>query len=292
MLERCKYLIISLLFVNAAQAQPFTQAPKLPKKVRQIIEWTRPNLSEKSTKYGTSTFDPAGHLLSYVFEQEAPEVADSLIFTYDTKGRLQKKVEQIGAFDLVSQYRYLPNQEILEQEFRGKSTKKVAYFKNGKKVEEKTFVKGGELGDQYLLKDRVVYNYNKKDSLFGEMHYGYSLQSKAKTRKWKVIHQYDPQTSRKSKVIYYNEDGAIRMETWLQQNETGQPDTTLYRYVLDGSTRMVEYKYKAGQLWQIIDDMNYKKDVRIYDKGRLVRLRSYINDKLFHVVDYQYIYYD
>ena len=64
-----------------------------------------------------------------------------------------------------------------------------------------------------------------------------------------------------------------------------------HQYLLDNSSATIEYKYKNGKIWQLIEQMPYKKSVRVYVDGRLIRNRVYMGEDLFAVVDYQYEYF-
>ncbi len=278
-----------IFFGSTVLAQPMTQAPELPRKVRTITEWYRTDVEAKGQRGGQSRFNRAGHLIHY---KPAKDDYNEQRYYYDGQGRLKRMIEGSEQDSIVTVLWYSKGKIVKEQRFRGKVHRTVQFFRGGKKVEEKSYAKGVELGNRYLLKARVMYNYNKMDSLAGETHYAYPVRGKAKPQKRKVLHFYDPKSKLRSKTLEYDFDGRLRIESLMAYDARGRLSQLLHSFQEDGSQRLIEYKYKNGKIWQIIDDAQYKKVVSIFVNGRLIRHRSYLGDQLFAIVDYQYSYYN
>ena len=143
------------------------------------------------------------------------------------------------------------------------------------------------------LYKRIVYNYNRRDSLIGEMHYIYT----GKQRKsHKVIYTYDSKTQKRLRRNEYDSNQKIIEKTVYQYNKQG--DLTKVSQVFPQRKRSdynttTTYLYKQGKLWQVVSKgkNNQYESRKIYKNGILIRTRKYENDKLIELVDYQYIYY-
>jgi len=285
-----KVLTIVFLFLgsNLVDAQPYEKAPKLGESLHQIIEWARPDTKSDSKRGGTSVFDRKGRLSHFFIGQDS---SDLQLFDYDAKGRLIEHIENSG--DRVTQtlHVFKKDTEVKEIKFRDRIEKTFTFYKKGKKVESKTFVKGEELGDRLILKDRVIYSYDKRDSLKGEMHYAYPLRAKRKPQKRKTLYYYDEQSGRRSSVVNYDFDGNLRLRVDYQYQDNGKLSRIDYLYPEEGPDHFVEYKYQNGKLWQIIEESSFRKYVRIYKKDRLIRSRSYQDGSLIQIIDYQYVFY-
>ena len=283
-------LIFALLLIgaNSVDAQPYTKAPKLGEPLHQIIEWTRPDTKSDSKRGGTSVFNKKGYLSHFFINKDS---TDLQLFNYDTKGRLIEHIENSGDRQTQTLHVFKKGSEVREVKFRDRIEKTFTFYKKGKKVESKTFVKGEELGGQLKLKDRVIYNYDRRDSLKGEMHYAYPLRAKRKPQKRKTLYYYDEQSGKCSAVVHYDFDGNLRLRIDYQYQKNGVLSRVDYLYPEDGPNHFVEYKYQSGQLWQVIEESSFRKYVRIYKQGRLIRSRSYQDDQLTQVIDYQYLFY-
>ncbi|MEM8909936.1 MAG: hypothetical protein AAGD05_18955, partial [Bacteroidota bacterium] len=157
---------------------------------------------------------------------------------------------------------------------------------------KKVWLKGGELGPQFLLKDRVLYHY-QKDSLTGETHFSYTLSNiKASAQKRKIIYRYDAKTGKRHKRLEYDFDGSLRSESTYHYDHKQRLQYRVRYYPLSESKQFLERKYKAGKIWQEINQVGNKRAVKVYVDGRLIRLRTYFGDQIFSIVDYQYLYFD
>ncbi len=283
--------LLMLLFGYSANAQYFTEAPKLNKKVKKIIEWMQ--LDGKVIKANTSYFDKGGRLVGYYNEKDAN--GEKITLKYDKYGRVIEK--RIGTEDAptVVIFSYKKNTVVREEHYRGKVFK-VFEFRNDKKqmVEKKTFLKGGEMGDKFILRERYIYTYNAQDSLKGIVHYLYSLNGRGKGKtyeKQKILYTYDKRTGKRSRVVYYDIDQKPVKQTLYEYHRGGK----IKRVTMasnDTIERTIEYMYnKDGSLWQEIETTSYKRFVKIYKNKRLIRQRTYIGEELFTLVDFQYEFY-
>ena len=284
-------LPLLLLLSHSLQAQYFTEAPKLNKKVKKIVEWMQ--LDGKVIKANTSYFDKKGRLVGYYNDKDAD--GEKITLKYDKYGRISEK--RIGSKEspTVVMYSYKKNTVVREEHYRGKVFK-VFEFRNDKKqlIEKKTFLKGGEMGDQFILRERYIYTYNAQDSLRGIVHYLYSLNGRAKGRayeKQKVLYTYDKRTGKRARVVYYDVDKKPVKQTLYEYHKGGKTKR-ITMASNDTIERTIEYMYnKDGSLWQEIETTSYKRFVKIYKNKRLIRQRTYIGDELFTLVDFQYEFY-
>ena len=155
-------------------------------------------------------------------------------------------------------------------------------------------MKGGELGTEFILKERILFHYDK-DSITGETHFAYLLQGRKKGidyQRRKTLYQYFPHNKKRQSKQEYDFDGQLRVERNYHYDKNGRLQFTMDWYPKDGNKYFTEYKYKEGKIWQIIEQIDHKKSVKIFNKGRLVRLRTYFSDRIFSITDYQYIYYN
>ncbi|MFK8104768.1 MAG: hypothetical protein AB8G15_19775 [Saprospiraceae bacterium] len=276
-------LFLLFLSTNDIQAQLFLQAPPYKKKIKQIIEWNRKGLAEKQQKGASSSFDENGNLTLF----QTPQGKSS--FFYNGQGQLIK-IREEGIQRRLTQISYRPKVIIKELSFHGKVYKTESYYKNSILLEEKTYVKGMELGPKFLLKERTLFQYNKSDSLAQEIHYVYAIPKKKKTKKRKTVYRYHPKTKQLLEKTYLDTDGSIRKNSvfrYAQGKLTEQEDY----FPFEKRLARINYLYQAGKLWQKIYQDKNKKNVWIYADDRLVRLRSYFGDKIFQIVDYQYVFY-
>lgn len=259
------------------------QAPPYKKKIKQIIEWNRKGLAEKQQRGATSSFDRKGNLTLYQTPQGKSE------YFYNPQGQLIK-IREEGIQRRLTQISYRPKIVIRELSFHGKVYKTESYYRNSILLEEKTFVKGMELGPKFLLKERTLYQYNQLDSLSQEVHYVYALPKKKHPEKRKTVYRYHPKTKQLQEKTYLDTDGSIRKNSvfrYAQGKLTEQEDY----FPSEKRLVRINYLYQAGKLWQKIYKDKNKKNVWVYADDRLVRLRSYFGDKIFQIVDYQYVFY-
>ena len=285
-------VLLSFLCTSIADAQPFERAPKTPRKVKQIVEWLMTDLEGKATKGSTSYFDEKGNLISYYHEDDSIE--DRIVRRYDSKNRVVESKDGSGIESRTSTYTYQKDQITELTTYKTSAYKKIQYFNPKKQpLEEKTYVKGEGIGEQWVLKDRIVYTYNAKDSLKGEMYYSHlNLYGGKGTNKRKTLHFYDPTTKLKSKTIYYDFDHSVRIRTNYEYTKDRKISKITHHHMLDDTIHSKEFLYnKDGSIWQIISDSSEKKNVQIFQEGKLIRLRSYMSGNIFLVIDYQYNYY-
>jgi len=284
------FLFLSQLTLHA---QPFESAPRFTKKIKKIVEWTRPDFNRKAQKSSTSIYNKDGRILSFYSEGTSSNM--QRVYQYDPQKRLVKSIEGTDVDQEVIRYIYGKRYTTKEKHFREKIYKEVT-FRNEKNiaVEQKVYAKGLELGDTYILKDRIVFNYNKKDSLVGEMHYSYLLVGKRKGKKYrkrKVIHSYHKKKKHRIKTTEYDYDKTIREIRSYAYDSKGRIQKIKFTYPKHTQKREIEYKYKNNKIWQEIEQVDNKDTVKIYTDGRLIRLRTYLDEKIFNIVDYQYVYY-
>jgi len=288
----CVTIFFLPFFVNA---QVFTKAPKSNKAIKSVIEWIRLDEKAETLKGFVHRFDKKGNYLSY----ENADSGDKGTFVYDDKNRLIEKKEGVAGNHVKTNIIY-KNDQTIKESFKSniafnRDFKTVEYFdEKRKKIEEKVFVKGDKIGEEYILMQRTVYNYNAQDSLFGEMEYQYidNNWKKMKIQKRKTIHYYDEETNKRNKTVYYNFDDSVRTRSEFKYTEDGQYKNIYHTNVADGTTKIIDYIYKDGKLWQEKMNIgNYKSYIDIYKDGLKVRSRSYLGKKIVEITDYQYIYF-
>ncbi len=294
-----KQLLLTIIFllhcILGVMAQPFEKAPRVSgQKVKQIVEWIRLDFDQKAVEGSTSIFDRNGNLLEYFQKTNLP--LKQLTCKYDNQGRIKEKTEWFDGHEMLTFFAYKKNQTIEETIFRGK-TNKIFYFENakGRLIEKKTYTKGLELGESFRLKERIVYHYNKLDSLSGETIYNYDFLknggSQGQQEVRKIIHHYSGKTSKRSKTLEYDFDGSLITEILYEYDSQQRLTKALHRFKNDNSFLLTEILYKDGKIWQSITQRPGYKDVKVYVNGRLIRLRSYNENHIIRIVDYQYFYY-
>ena len=255
------------------------------KKVKQIVGWGKYTQKQKEAqKFFVKQFDREGKLTR---EQDFRLYIDNT-YIYNKKGKIQRVDGYEGETSFVKKYKY-GNKVTTEQLATpdGKKSNTHLYFdKKGKLIEKKMY-------EAQKLYKRIVYNYNRRDSLIGEMHYIYTGK---KRKNYKIIYTYDAQTKKRirrneydankqviEKVVYeYNAQGNLqRISKVFPQRKSSDYNTT------------TNYLYKENQRWQIISKRNngQYESRKIYKNGILIRTRKYENGKLIELVDYQYIYF-
>lgn len=276
------YTLAVLCMVQGSLLMPEALAQK---KIKQLIGWGKYSKKAKEAqKFFAYDYDSKGKLLR---KQDFRLYIDNTYF-YDNKGRLNKIEGYEGETSFTTTYVYgkkvttevmkLPDDQI---------HKTHTYFNNkGNKIEEKRYEAG-------KLAKRVVYNYNKQDSIIGEMHYLYSGK---KRKSYKVIYTYDRKTHLRTNKNEYDAYKKIVEKETYTYNNAGQllKVSKIFPQRKDNDyNAIVEYKYQNGQIWQVIDQTHNKqyKSVKVYKEGKLIRKRRYENDKLIELIDYQYIYF-
>ncbi|MFT5166426.1 MAG: hypothetical protein ACI8P3_001657 [Saprospiraceae bacterium] len=288
-----KYLFSIAIFslvCFSLSAQPFDKAPDSDKKIKSIIEWVRPNLDAKSVKTMVSTFDINGHLLSYTTQSDS-----SIYNTYhilDNKGRIVETREGQGADLFQTRYTYKPDLLIKETSFRGKVNRWVDFYdKKGSVAEKKNYAKGLELGNNFRLKERTIYEYNNRGQVIGEKIMSYDLPDSKAFNTRKKIYHYHSELHYLTKTVEYDYDGSVsRVEDYAYYTDR-KIKSMITNSLKDEIVGTKEFLYKNGKIWQQISTERGVRHVEIYTDGRLIRLRSYNNDKVYRVVDYQYEYY-
>jgi len=255
------------------------------KKVKQIVGWGKYTQEQKEAqKFFVKQFNRQGSLTR---EQDFRLYVDNT-YRYNKRGKLQRVDGYEGESSFIIKYKYgksITTEQLATPD--GKKSNTHLYFdKKGKLVEKKVY-------DAQKLFKRIVYNYNRRDSLIGEMHYIYTGK---KRKNYKVIYTYDTKTKKRirrneydankqviEKVVYtYNEQGNLKsISKVFPQRKSSDYNTT------------TNYLYKDNKLWQIIDISNNNRyeSRKIYKNGVLIRTRKYENSKLTELIDYQYIYF-
>jgi len=291
-----KIIFITIYFFlggSSIQAQPLMKAPQLSKqKVKQIVEWIRLGFDQKSKEGNISEFDKQGNLVAYYNKNELPR--KQLFCKYISKNNMSEKAEWFDSDQMITLYAYKRNVKIEEIKFRGK-TYKTFFYENDKHqlIEKKAYTKGLELGNEYLLKERILYNY-KKGRLTGEKIFNYNLLINGKSKKYdtsKILHYYKSKSGKRSKTLEYDFDGSLINEKIYEYDSKNRLIKTICHYKIENILTSMEIKYKNGKMWQEITQRPGYKDVKIYVDGRLIRLRSYNEEKIIRIVDYQYFYY-
>ncbi|WP_045114975.1 hypothetical protein [Microscilla marina] len=269
-------LLLSSLAVSNACAQ---------KKIKQIVGWGKYSKKDKtSQKFFAYDYNPDGKLLR---KQDFRLYIDNTYF-YDKQGKLVKIEGYEGETSFTSTYVY--GKKVMTEIMKmpdDRVHKTHTYLNNkGNKVEEKTYHTG-------KLSKRILYTYNKQDSVIGEMHYLYS--GKQRTS-YKVIYTYDYKTHLRTHKNEYDAYQQVVEQEDYTYNAVGQllkiSKVFPQRKNNDYNTT-IEYQYQNGKLWQVINQTHNGKykSVKIYKEGGLIRVRRYENSKLMELIDYQYVYF-
>ncbi len=246
-------------------------------------------------KANTSYFNKAGNLVGYYNEED--KNGEKISLKYDEKGRLVEKKIGSEESSTTIRYAYKKNISIRQEHYRGKVFKIFEYRNDkGQMIEKKTFLKGGELGEKFILRERYLYHYNEQDSLKGTTHKVYSLDGRRKGKSFetkKMVYTYDRKTGKRSKVIYFDVNGDEATRNQYSYFSDGRiKKIMMISQSPNESNRLIEFQYNGDKtLWQQIETTNYKRFVKIYKNRRLIRQRTYIGDELFAIVDFQYVFY-
>lgn len=291
-------LLSFILFLGFnLHAQPYDKAPETKKKVKRITEWVSPSLKAKSVKGMASSFDQNGHLLNYTSGGEP-----SILNTYNIlnkKGVVLETREGKGIDLLLTRYTYKSDRTIKEWSFRGKLNREVVFFnKKKQKIEMKTYSKGLELGNKFQLKERVIYKYNTRKQLVSEKIMVYNMPNSKKFDTRKKTYHYHSSHRYLLKTIEYDFDGTVSIVEDYAYTDIKLSKAPMYKvkliisnYLKDKTVATKEFLYKKGKIWQKITTERGIRHVEVFADGRLIRLRSYNNENIYRVVDYQYEYY-
>jgi hypothetical protein len=102
-----------------------------------------------------------------------------------------------------------------------------------------------------------------------------------------VIEQDLKSDKRKVYTYSYFPSGKMERESIVLEDESGVK-LTYYKI----------YKYRSGSLWQIItytggsEGQLNSKDIDIYNKSLLTRTKTYLNDELIELIDYNYTFFE
>lgn len=274
------------------KGQAFAEAPKLERKVKEIVEWQRPTLKAKAQVAATSGYDRRGNLI-YHYSTETPKTQRNT-YRYDSQNRLLEKREYFEGILHHTQYSYRPNLVIAEYTFHDKTYRICDYYKSKNKVERKVFAKGGEMNKSYQLLKRHQYFYHKKGKIKSESKVNYGLKGARKGQEVaeeKIKYHYHPKSGLLNHIEYFNIDNTLRKERFFSYNAKGTLLRTVDYFHLEKEVSTTEYLYKNGVIWQEITEKGDQKSVLVFTGGRPIRLRSYLSGKLQLVVDYGYAYY-
>lgn len=255
------------------------------KKIKQIIGWGKyTKKQKKAQKFFAKQYNRQGKLLR---EQDFRLYVDNT-YIYNKKGKLLKLDGYEGETSFTIRYKYSKN--VRTEELKtpdGKRSNTHFYYNKKRQLVEK------KMYDAQKLYKRIIFNYNLRDSLIGEMHYIYTGK---KRQNYKVIYTYDAKTRKRARRNEYDSNKKIIEKISYTYNQKGDllkivkifPDRKNSDY-----DTVIDYKYQGGKIWQIISKShNEQYELRkIYKNGILVRTRKYEKGKLIELIDYQYIYF-
>lgn len=273
--------------------QHFSEAPRLDRPVKEIIEWqTFPasgKTPQKTQKGAVYTFQRDGKLAAWAANDYQQQ---EHIFEYDAKGRKAKvrMKDRNGQSEMAYSY----DGKTQKAEIKGDDLYLVTtQYLNGKGqvIEEKTSGKAWFTGGKLDLISRKVLNYNSRDSLFGEMEYSYE-KGQVKAKK-KTVHEFDPATNRKSKTVAFATDGTEEQVTEYLYDSDGELSTIDINWPGTSNKVRWEFRRKNGELWMEIEHRYHQKERRekVFKDGRPIRYKVFMNDQLIHYTDFQYVFY-
>lgn len=288
-----KLLFVFVLFLPyISSAQYFSEAPKLDRPVKQIIEWKTvpPSGSEKEETFkgGVYDFRRDGKMTTY---QSNDSDRKDYVYFYDNKGRLEKV--EMNERSGKSSMSYTYSKGIKKAEIKADSLYLVTtHFLDakGKVVEEKTSGKAPFTGGAFSIISRKVLNYNKKGDLFGEMEYTYVGD---KTEARKTLHQYNPADGKKMKTLFYDEFSNLAQTEDFTYSEKGELSKVDVKRPSSDFWVSTEYRRKNGKLWMEVENIHHEGEriEKVYKDGRLVRTKYFSDDELYFYTDYQYFFY-
>lgn len=278
-------LFLSYFLVCWMSGLTMAQTKHSKHKVKQVVGWGKyTKAQKKAQKFFAREYNSQGKLLR---EQDFRLYVDNS-YIYNKQGRLTRVDGYAGETSFVKKYKYA--RKVMTETLTTPDDKVITthtYFnRKEKKSEEKIY-------DAKALYKRVIYTYNKQDSLIGEMHYIYTGKNR---RNYQIIHSYGTKSQRKVRRNEYDSNKRIVEQTNYQYNQQGKllKITKVFpqRKMSDYNTT-TEYKYKEGYIWQIVSKSNNEKyeSQKIFKNGILVRTKKYEKSKLIELVDYQYIYF-
>ncbi len=284
-------LLTSLPILASAQMH-FLEAPKLKRPVKQIIEWqTFPESDgekQETQKSSVYTFRKDGKLSIWTANDYQQQ---EHVYHYDRKGR-KSKVEmksRNGNSEMI--YAYEGNTMRAEIK-EGNMYLVTTHFLNekGQVMEEKVSGKAWFTNGKFELMSRKVLNYNKLDSLFGEMEYTYTA---GIAEKRKTVHTFDPTTNRRVKTVKYSPTGKEEQVTEYLYDEAGQLASVETKRPGEDFWVKQEFQRKNGKLWQHIEHKFHaeEKYVKVFKDGHPIRYKIYIGDELIAYTDFQYIFF-
>lgn len=263
--------------------------------VKEIKEWR--NYGDNKVVLGDHyTFRSGGALTAALITDGYED--KQFYFTY-TSGERFHWIYQHEKYDSTTYiFAYKEGQDIVEMHF-GDTRRKTFYYKNEKRqvIEKKEFFKDVSKKEKFDLSSRTVYNYNQKDSLFGEMHYTYHSNEKPTTKK--VIHHYDLSSGLKVRTNFYNQDGLPHESDHFYYNEKGQlikivrssdvlKDYTFFQKLFIYQNNQLQRKESSFYLSGQRDKENLRK-TEVYREGRLVYKKLKTSDGSVVESNYQYI---
>lgn len=289
-------LIILICHKSALWGQEFTTAPA--PNLKNIIEWVTDVEKDSLYRGNVHHFDPQGDLITF-FNQFTGVTVD---LGYGDEGQLrQKTYKKGGQINNTISYRYGPDHRVEEWKPLSGGHYKTLFFYDEKDrlIENKAYVKKDVADKTFLLDQRIIYYYDERDSLRGEMHYDYgkSLElsdgTPRRMNKHKILYYYNPEDDRKTRVEVYDADDQLSYITTYQYYPDGRLKTISEEPVKDGIPRKVEYVYQqGGRPWQKIELFdNTDRTVTVYKNGLPVRQRAYDGEELVEVINYQYVFY-
>lgn len=283
--------LASLPFLAYSQVH-FSEAPKLDRPVKQIIEWQtfpesdgEPEETQKSSVY---TFRRDGKLSVWNANDYQQQ---EHVYHYDKKGR-KSKVEmksREGNSEMI--YSYEGNTKRAEIKADDMYLVTTQFLnEKGQVVEEKVSGKAWFTNGKFDLISRKVLNYNNLDSLFGEMEYTYAG---GVAEKRKTVHTFDPATNRRMKTVKFSPSGKEEQVTEYLYDDAGELASVETRRPGEDYWVKQEFQRKNGKLWQHIEHKIHsdEKYVKVFKDGRPVRYKYYIGDELIAFTDFQYIFF-
>jgi len=284
-------LLSACLVMQFSFAQSFSEAPNVAngKPISKIVEWVDEGDNNKAEKGLTYLFDEKGKLLYF----ENGDKKHMAIWAYDEKDRLETVVETEGELTTKQSITYRKKSREVLLSYRTRDYKTIDFFDaKNRKVESKVYIRGEDVGPKWVIKDRKVYNYDSRDSLFGEMYYSYQMKGGGpKVLKRKTIHTFAGADHRKVKSVFYDFDQTERIVTDYIYDSKGVLQSISEKDMEEEELTITDFKYKNGKPWQEIKTVGNFKSVKIYKDDLLIRTRNYLDGKILNVIDYQYFYF-
>lgn len=287
-------LLLSLVVVFPATlfAQYFTEAPKLDRPVKQIIEWQTLPASEgekeETFKGGVYHFRRDGKLATY---QSNDSDAKNYTYSYDRQARLEKveMEESSGGSQMV--YSYSGNTKRAEIKSDSLYLVTTQFMdEKGNVIEEKTSARASFTAGKFSTISRKVLNYNDDGQLFGEMEYEYIG---GKTTSRKTVHHFDSQTGKKMKTVFYDENSNVAQTVEYAYSESGKLEAVDTKRPASDYWVKKEFREKNGKPWMEVESFFHEDErvEKVYKDGRLVRIKYFSGGELYFFTDIQYLFY-